>query len=315
VRCIIRSVRPFAMLALLCIALLCIVAPPATMFAAPERPQITGIALVRIRVSNMDASRTFYAKTLGLPQVSQGCFSPASAATCFSVNSVQKLELLPSDPAENKNAVESVGYHVRDASTLRDYLLARGVKCSEVARSASGDKFIEVRDPEDHRIVFLSPGNGTVSSVVISPLSNQIIHTGWVVRDRAAEDAFYKDILGFRLYWHGGMKDDETNWVAMEVPNGAHWLEYMLRISPNADHHTLGVMNHISLGVTDIKATDARLIKNGWKPTEEPKLGRDGKWQLNVYDPDDTRVEYMEFKPSQKPCCSEFTGPHPGPQQ
>ena len=295
-------------------ALLWIVALPLNTLAAPERPEITGIALVRLRVSNMDSSRAFYSKTLGLPEVSQGCFSPASSATCFSINSLQKLELISSDPGENRNAVEAIGYHVRDANSMREYLLSHGVKCSEVKRSAAGDKFIEAHDPEDHRILFLSPGNGTISSVAISPLSNQIIHTGWVVRDRAAEDAFYKGILGFRLYWHGGMKDDETNWVAMEVPNGAHWLEYMLNISPTADHHTLGVMNHISLGVTDIKAADARLIKNGWKPTEEPKLGRDGKWQLNVYDPDDTRVEYMEFKPTQKPCCSEFTGPHPGPQ-
>jgi catechol 2,3-dioxygenase-like lactoylglutathione lyase family enzyme len=296
------------------IALLWIVALPIGAIAAPERPEITGIALVRLRVSNMEASRAFYAKTLGLPEVSQGCFSPASAATCFSINSLQKLELISSHPTESKNAVEAIGYHVRDASIMRDYLLSRGVKCSEVKRSASGDKFIEVRDPEDHRVVFLSPGNGTMSSVAISPLSNQIIHTGFVVKDRSAEDAFYQDILGFRLYWHGGMKDDETSWVAMEVPNGTTWLEYMLNISPTADHHTLGVMNHISLGVVDIKAADARLIQNGWKPTEEPKLGRDGKWQLNVYDPDDTRVEYMEFKPAQKPCCSDFTGPHPGPQ-
>jgi len=296
------------------LALLWIVALPGGAVAIPERPEITGIALVRLRVTHMDASRAFYAKTLGLPEVSQGCFSSPSAAACFSINSLQKLELISSDPAENKNAVEAIGYHVRDANTMREYLLSRGVKCSEVNRSASGDKFVEVRDPEDHRIVFLSPGNGTMSTVAISPLSNQIIHAGFVVRDRATEDAFYKDILGFRLYWHGGMKDDETNWVAMEVPNGANWLEYMLNISPTADHHTLGVMNHISLGVVDIKAADARLIKNGWKPTEDPKLGRDGKWQLNVYDPDDTRVEYMEFTPAQKPCCSEFTGPHPGPQ-
>jgi len=295
-------------------ALLWIVALPLNTLAAPERPEITGIALVRLRVSNMDSSRAFYSKTLGLPEVSQGCFSPVSGATCFSINSLQKLELISSDPAENRNAVEAIGYHVRDANSMREYLLSRGIKCSDVKRSAAGDKFIEAHDPEYHRILFLSPGNGTISSVAISPLSNQIIHTGWVVRDRAAEDAFYKDILGFRLYWHGGMKDDETNWVAMEVPNGANWLEYMLNISPTADHHTLGVMNHISLGVTDIKAADARLIKNGWKPTEEPKLGRDGKWQLNVYDTDDTRVEYMEFKPAAKPCCSEFTGPHPGPQ-
>jgi len=296
------------------LALLWIVAQPIGVIAAPERPEITGIALVRLRVTNMDASRAFYAKTLGLPEVSQGCFSPPSAAVCFSINSLQKLELVSSAPAEDKNTVEAIGYHVRDANSMRDYLLSRGVKCSEVKRSASGDKFIEVRDPEDHRVVFLSPGNGTMSTLAISPLSNQIIHAGFVVRDRAAEDAFYKDILEFRLYWHGGMKDDETSWVAMEVPNGANWLEYMLNISPTADHHTLGVMNHISLGVIDIKAADARLIQNGWKPTEDPKLGRDGKWQLNVYDPDDTRVEYMEFKPAQKPCCSEFTGPHPGPQ-
>ena len=296
------------------LALLWIVAQPIGVIAAPERPEITGIALVRLRVTNMDASRAFYAKTLGLPEVSQGCFSPPSAAVCFSINSLQKLELVSSAPAEDKNTVEAIGYHVRDANSMRDYLLSHGVKCSEVKRSASGDKFIEVRDPEDHRVVFLSPGNGTMSTLAISPLSNQIIHAGFVVRDRAAEDAFYKDILGFRLYWHGGMKDDETSWVAMEVPNGTNWLEYMLNISPTADHHTLGVMNHISLGVIDIKAADARLIQNGWKPTEDPKLGRDGKWQLNVYDPDDTRVEYMEFKPAQKPCCSEFTGPHPGPQ-
>jgi len=293
------------------LALLWIVALPFRSVAIPERPEITGIALVRLRVTNMDASRAFYAKTLGLPEVSQGCFSPASAAACFSINSLQKLELISSEPAENKNAVEAIGYHVRDASTMREYLLSRGVECSEVKRSASGDKFIEVRDPEDHRIVFLSPGNGTMSTVAISPLSNQIIHAGFVVKDRSAEDAFYRDILGFRLYWHGGMKDDETSWVAMEVPNGTTWLEYMLNISPTADHHTLGVMNHISLGVVDIKAADARLIKNGWKPTEDPKLGRDGKWQLNLYDPDGTRAELMEFQPSVKPCCSPFTAESP----
>jgi len=297
------------------LALLWIAALPVSAVAAPERPEITGIALVRLRVTNLDASRGFYAKTLGLTQASKGCFSPAKTATCFIVNSLQQLELVPSDPADANNGVEAIGYHVRDANAMREYLLSRGVKCSEVKRADSGDKYVEVQDPEDHRVLLLSPGTGTMSSVAISPLSNQIIHAGFVVRDRAAEDAFYKEVLGFRLYWHGGMKDDETSWVAMEVPNGTTWLEYMLNISATADHHTFGVMNHISLGVIDIKKADAQLIKNGWKPTEEPKLGRDGKWQLNVYDPDQTRVEYMEFKPAQKPCCSDFTGPHPGPQQ
>jgi hypothetical protein len=40
------------------------------------------------------------------------------------------------------------------------------------------------------------------------------------------------------------------------------------------------------------------------KPPEKPEIGRDGKWQLNLYDPNFTRVELMEPKPVRKPCCS-----------
>jgi len=72
------------------------------------------------------------------------------------------------------------------------------------------------------------------------------------------------------------------------------------------------VMNHIALGVPDIHAAREQLVKNGWKGTEEPKIGRDGKWQLNLYDPDETRVEFTEFTPTKEPCCSPYTGPHPG---
>jgi catechol 2,3-dioxygenase-like lactoylglutathione lyase family enzyme len=73
-------------------------------------------------------------------------------------------------------------------------------------------------------------------------------------------------------------------------------------------------MNHIALGVENIKPATERLRDDGAVPIlEEPKIGRDGKWQLNLYDPDGTRVELMEFTPVKKPCCSEFTGPHPKP--
>jgi hypothetical protein len=101
----------------------------------------------------------------------------------------------------------------------------------------------------------------------------------------------------------------------MQVPEGTDWVEYMLNISPTADKRTLGVMNHISLGVPDIHAINDELAKAGVKPAEVPKIGRDGKWQLNLYDADQTRIEFMEFTPKQRPCCSEFTGPHPGPKQ
>jgi catechol 2,3-dioxygenase-like lactoylglutathione lyase family enzyme len=144
-------------------------------------------------------------------------------------------------------------------------------------------------------------------------VSSHLTHVGFVVHNRPAVDHFCKDILGFRPYWHGGMKDDKTRWADMQVPDGTDRIEYMLNVPVDANKHALGVMNHIALGVPDIHAAAKQLLTNGMKLTEEPKIGRDGKWQLNLYDPDDTRVELMEFTPVEKPCCSAYTGPHPKP--
>jgi catechol 2,3-dioxygenase-like lactoylglutathione lyase family enzyme len=211
--------------------------------------------------------------------------------------------------------LDSVGFLTSDASALHQYLLARDLKPESMTACSQLHNCFEILDPEKHRLVFASVGDVSDCGITYdSQISRRIIHAGFVVHDRAAEDRFYKDILGFHVYWHGGMKDGEDNWVDMQVPDGTDWVEYMLKVPENATHKQLGVMNHIALGVPDIKAAREQLIKNGWTGTEQPKIGRDGKWQLNLYDPDDTRVELMEFTPTQKPCCSEFTGPHPGPK-
>jgi catechol 2,3-dioxygenase-like lactoylglutathione lyase family enzyme len=142
-----------------------------------------------------------------------------------------------------------------------------------------------------------------------------LIHVGFVVGDSTRMDAFYREVLGFRPYWHGGMQPGRTDWVSLQVPDGRDWLEYMLHVPPDASHHTLGVMNHVSLGVENMDSTEALLKATGWTPhgEEHKQMGLDGKYQLNVFDPDDVRVEFMAFTPSQDPCCSPFTGPHPTP--
>ena len=109
------------------------------------------------------------------------------------------------------------------------------------------------------------------------------------------------------------MKDDEVSWVSMQVPDGTDWIEYMLNIPADASKQLRGVMNHIAIGVPSVAEVAKTLEANGVKLKEQPKIGRDGKWQLNLYDPDLTRLEFMEFTPVEKPCCSEFTGTHPKP--
>jgi catechol 2,3-dioxygenase-like lactoylglutathione lyase family enzyme len=195
---------------------------------------------------------------------------------------------------------------------MRNFLLSSEIRCGTVTESNSGDKFIEAHDPEGHKILFISPAN-KAASLSGYPGDSHLIHAGFVVHDRAAMEHFYKDILGFRQYSHGGMKDNETDWLDPQVPDGTDWIEFMLNVPTDADKKLLGIMNHIALGVPDIHAAQKQLLSNGMKLTEEPQIGRDGKWQLNLYDPDDTRVELMEFTPVEKPCCSDYTGPHPKP--
>jgi catechol 2,3-dioxygenase-like lactoylglutathione lyase family enzyme len=192
---------------------------------------------------------------------------------------------------------------------MEQYLVSKGV----VIRSSTPRlEYFDVRDPEGHRIGFVQR-SGTPENKSKHSSLPPLIHAGFVIHDRTAMEHFYKEVLGFHVYWHGGMKDKDTDWLDLQVPDGTNWIEFMLNVPADADKKLLGVMNHIALGVPDIHAAAKQLLTNGMKLTEEPKIGRDGKWQLNLYDPDDTRVELMEFTPVEKPCCSDYTGPHPKP--
>jgi hypothetical protein len=64
-------------------------------------------------------------------------------------------------------------------------------------------------------------------------------------------------------------------------------------------------MHHLALGVPSVAEGYQTLLKRGMDlKDQKPKIGRDGKWQLNLYDPNYTRTELMEPKPVEKPCCS-----------
>jgi catechol 2,3-dioxygenase-like lactoylglutathione lyase family enzyme len=282
---------------------------------SPKRPRIFGIASVQIFTSDMSTARSFYNTVLGHAHDCNWCEDLPGRS--FLVNFSQGVALSADPSPAPSNRVEEITFATDNIDQLRRYLIEKRI---QVSGPREKDKvvgpFLSIIDPEGHRISFVQ----SLGVMAIKPgyppeppPTLHLIHEGIIVHDRAAEDKFYKDILGFHVYWYGGMKDNETDWVDMQVPDGTDWIEYMLNVSPSADKKELGVMNHIALGVPDIKAAREQLLKNGMKLTEEPEIGRDGKWQLNLYDPDDTRIEFMEFTPVQKPCCSEYTGPHPKP--
>jgi catechol 2,3-dioxygenase-like lactoylglutathione lyase family enzyme len=276
--------------------------------SATPRPRILGIDHVSFYTTAPDGVKKLYGDVLGL--ASADPVEPGE--TLRYLVGTQWVGYSPAPDPKSTDRMDHVALRTENIAAMRKYLTAQGITVPRIEGRADHSLFFFVTDPEGHRIEFVERDKGTASPAV-SAVSRHMIHAGFLVYHREATDHFYRDILGFRPYWHGGMKDDVTEWVAIQVPDGTDWIEYMINQPEHADLQLTGVMNHISLGVVDIKNAQATLESHGWKQhgDEKAQMGKDGKWQLNLYDPDLVRVELMEFKPVQKPCCSDFTGPHP----
>jgi len=274
------------------------------------RSHILGIDHVSFYTTQLDGVKKLYGGTLGL--VSSTPLESGGVARYMVGKQWVGYSAVP-DPKAN-DRLDHVAFTIDNVAELRRYLIAKGIDVPAIEGHSDHSLSFTVSDPENHRIEFVERDKTQPPDVFLaSAVSRHMIHTGFLVRSREAEDRFYRDILGFRPYWHGGMKSGETDWVAMQVPDGTDWLEYMLNQPEQVDLQRMGVLNHISLGVVDMKKAQTTLESHGWKPhvDEKAQMGKDGKWQLNIFDPDLTRIELMEFKPVEKPCCSDFTGPHP----
>jgi len=289
--------------------------PASAPSAAPVvRPAIVGVAHIGLKTDDLAAARKFYTGILGFQEPFSLDKAPGEGTglllTYFKVNDHQYIEMFPELTEPKMDRLSHISFETADAEQMRLYLASRGVKVPDkLEPMQDGNRGFDVNDPDGHDVEFVEYRPGSLHSrnfgkfLPDTRISTRIIHVGVVVKDRAAADRFYKDILGFKLQWQGGMKDTANDWVAMRVPEGTDWLEYMLNVK-NPDPHTLGVMHHLSLGVPDIQAGYKTATERGYKAKEKPQIGRDGKWQYNMYDPNFTRVELMEPKPVQKPCCS-----------
>lgn len=273
----------------------------------PARPKITGIARVRLYATNLYKSREFYTKIVGLGAGSIGCGGDKS---CFAVNDHQTITLVPAPAATPANLLAEVGFATPDVAQMQRYLLTHGVSAGAVSKDADGTQHFELADPDGHTLAFVQQPAPQAWSAPLEQVSKRMLHAGFIVRDAKAADRLYRELLGFRMYWHGGMQETDVDWLEIQVPDGSDWIEYMLNIDPKADHDERGVMNHIALGVATLKPAVVRLRAHGLKSDAEPEIGRDGKWQFDIFDPDATRVEFMEFKPTQAPCCHPYEAPH-----
>jgi catechol 2,3-dioxygenase-like lactoylglutathione lyase family enzyme len=282
-----------------------------------ERPRIVGIANFVVKTDNLDEARKFYTGVLGYDEVFQHRRPgvPVDIAA-FKVNDHQYIEVTQTLAKEADDKLIQIGFETTDARKLRDYLAGKGVAVpAKAGKDEDGNYSVVVKDPEGHQVEFVEYVKGSLHSkhfgAGLSPkrISDHMLHVGVHVKDPAAQDKFYKDILGFRFQWKGGPQDDRIDWISMMVPDGDNWIEYMVwREPPSAQQ--LGVWHHVCVGTLDIQRVYKTVMERGYTPRREPNIARDGRWLLQLYDKHNTRTEVMVRKPVQKPCCSENLDPY-----
>jgi len=266
--------------------------------AGPERPQILGIARIAFRVSSIAPARGFYGHSLGLAAVS------AASGGCvrYRVNDRQEIAIEPGLPADEDERLSYLAWETSNVDALAAYLRAHGVtpeaQPPTTACAATSPRALWVKDPDGHLLAFVeSHPTKPAPGPAAHPVSTRVLHAGLTIRDPQAADAFYKEVLGFSEIWRGGRTDEVTSWINMKVPNGTDYLEYMLVTGP-VSRQQRGTLHHVAMLVPDIQVA-LETVRNRTAPEKRTALashqvGRNKRWQLNLFDPDGTRTELME---------------------
>jgi catechol 2,3-dioxygenase-like lactoylglutathione lyase family enzyme len=259
----------------------------------PARPRIYGIAHVTFRVSDLAAARTFYGSWLALDPV------PAGQCQAWRVGVRQQILLESGLKAGEDERLVSLGFVTESLEGVRAWFTGRGIPVEDASRC--GQRVVRVSDPEGHVIEFVGPNRGPVRPLRRGAERLRILHAGLTVRDIGEMDRFYVDALGFSEIWRGGRNDQTVDWINMKTPDGTEYIEYMLVGAEPLTRSRLGSMHHVALVVDDMQeayeAVLGRVPGDRVKEIGSPRVGRNRRWQLNLFDPDGTRTELMERAP------------------
>ena len=291
---------------------------------APQRPKITGISHAGYFVSDLPKAISFWHDFLGFDEAYDLKKKDSSDVRIafIKINDHQHIELFNEPPTHPPNRMSHLCFTVDNIERMRAYLRSKGfdVKPGNGAKTRTGDYAFEIKDPDGMLVEFvqsLPTGMEAQAAGKFMPptrIATDIYHLGFLVGNGEKSMAFYRDILGFKETWRGASDPSELSWINMQVPDGTDYVEFMLYRTLPA---TFGGKNHISLVTPDVQKSVAILearpaFKTYGKPLKV-QVGKNGKRQVNIYDPDGTRVELMESKTVDGNPVPPSTAPLPPP--
>jgi catechol 2,3-dioxygenase-like lactoylglutathione lyase family enzyme len=265
---------------------------------AQERPRILGISHMAVKVRDMERSVPFYRDFLGFAEQYRlnNLQDGSLMLVCFKVSDEQSIEVF-TGLAPGVERLHQLAYRVEDAEAMRACLARKGWKVPKaVGKGQIKNLGFTVKDPGGYTIEFMqyTPDGWTRRDrgkfLPETRISDHITHGGIVVTDVAGALRFYGDILGFTETWRGSANGQTLSWINLRAPGGSgDYVEFML------DPKTTP---HFCLLVPDMEKARAKLESSPYRPKYdkplEVRVGKNRKRQLNLYDPDGTRVELME---------------------
>jgi lactoylglutathione lyase len=282
-----------------------LVSPSAMRQPRAARPKILGVAHMAVYVSDLQKARAFYSGVLGFEEPFTLPKPDGSVEIAFiKINDRQSIELF-NQPSAGEGQLNHIALYTNDADGMRDYLSQQGVAVPEkVGKGRTGNKNFMITDPDGHKveIVEYQPDSWTSKDagghVPADRISERAMHVGILVGRLETAMMFYGGLLGFEEFWRGNAANSKTlSWVNMRVPDGDDYLEFMLYDElPAPDRR--GSAHHICLAIPDadkaVTALGARTSRASYTRSIEIRIGINRKRQINLFDPDGTRVELME---------------------
>jgi len=303
------------------------------MAEGPARPKILGVAHVAIYVKDLAKTRQFYERFLGFgePFTLPNSDGTGVRIAFVKVNDHQYFEIF-TEADRGEGQLNHISLYTDSADRLYAFLKSKGVAVvgdkGSVGKGKTGNKNFNVKDPDGHLVEMVEymPDSWTAREsgkyMPATRISDHILHAGILCGDLDRSLAFYGGVLGFQEFWRGSSTPAVLSWVNIRPAEGTDYIELMLYNRLPAPE-ARGTAHHAALMVPDAEKALAELKRRAAQglytpPAGKPmeiRIGVNRKRQINVFDPDGTRIELMEPTTVDGVPAPNSTAPVPHPGQ
>ena len=247
--------------------------------AAQIQPaNLSGIAHVAFRVSDLTRSRIFYQK-LGFEQAFVNTKDGKTTESFIKVNDRQFIELYPQQDPLQPIGFMHVCFEATDLEALNRAYLGRSLTPTPVKRAGAGNLLFTLTGPEDQNIEYTQYMPGSLHTkdqglhLGEDRISKEIAGISLSMEDPVAARAFYQQKLGF----HEALHALDAGLIPLLLPGSSN---EMVEITPNVFQLLLSVpsLRHAASQLTD-------------KNLQAEKKGN----MLTVKDPDGNRIVFVDI--------------------